>query len=103
MNRATAQYPWILIALLTLAGCSSGTKSESSDTAPATYDPSDLHSNIVYPPVAAENGLEGVVMVTVYLDKTGAIKDAEITTSDNSIFNKEALNAVRNTTFVRQR
>jgi protein TonB len=54
-----------------------------------------LISNIKYPKKAKEQKIEGTVVVTFIIDKTGKVKDAVIKKSENTIFNDEALRLIR--------
>lgn len=65
----------------------------------ARYDEAALMSRISYPEIARNNGIEGTVTVAVHVDPSGRVVDAQIEKSDNLIFNKTALQAIRLTTF----
>lgn len=53
-----------------------------------------LSSNIKYPVVAAENGIEGRVIVQFVVSKTGAISGAKVVRSVDPSLDKEALRVV---------
>lgn len=66
---------------------------------PPVYSIGELQGNATYPPIAKENNLEGKVVMMVYLGKSGKVDKVEVLKSDNSIFDKEAISAVKKTTF----
>ncbi len=66
---------------------------------PPQYSIGELQGNATYPPIAQENNLEGKVVMMVFLSKTGKVDKVQILKSDNSIFDKEAIAAVKRTTF----
>ena len=58
-----------------------------------------LQSNIIYPKIAQQVGIQGKVVVNVLIGKSGEIKKALIVTSDNELLNKAAVEAVQKTKF----
>ena len=66
---------------------------------PPDYNKSELTANANYPPTARENGIEGKVILMVYLSKTGKVDKVEVLRSDYKIFNDEAIAAVKRTQF----
>lgn len=54
-----------------------------------------LASNLRYPPVAAENGIEGRVIVQFVVGKNGDIKNATVVRGVDSALDKEALRVVK--------
>jgi protein TonB len=54
-----------------------------------------LQSNIKYPAMARENGIEGIVYVTFVVDKEGKVKDAKILRGKGAGLDEEALRVVR--------
>lgn len=54
----------------------------------------------VYPEEAKADNLEGIVYVQIWVAKDGSVKDAKIAKSEQPAFNKSALEAVRQWTFV---
>ncbi len=66
---------------------------------PPHYSRSQVTANAVYPPTAAENNLEGRVVLMVYLGKTGSVDRVEVVRSNNPIFDDAAIRAVKQTTF----
>ncbi len=55
--------------------------------------------NPVYPEEARRTGVEGKVMVLLYIDCQGYVKKAEIQKSPNALLSESALNAVINAKF----
>ena len=53
-----------------------------------------LHSNMIYPPAAAEMGLQGQVFVQFVVERDGSISNVEIGRSTDPIFNREAIRVV---------
>ena len=70
-----------------------------ADANPPKYSIGELQGNAAYPQIAQENNLEGKVVMMVYLSKSGKVDKVEVLKSDNSIFDKEAIAAVKKTTF----
>ena len=68
------------------------------DKAPA-IDLNELATNIVYPEDAIRSGLEGKVMVSVFVDKYGEVKKTVIRESTSEIFNNSAIEAIKKTKF----
>jgi periplasmic protein TonB len=54
-----------------------------------------LQSNIKYPAMARENGIEGIVYATFVVDKDGKIRDAKILRGKGAGLDEEALRVVR--------
>ena len=54
-----------------------------------------LQNNIKYPPMARENGIEGIVYVTFVVDKDGKVKDAKILRGRGAGMDEEALRVIR--------
>lgn len=54
-----------------------------------------LQSNIKYPAMARENGIEGIVYVTFVVDRDGKVKDAKILRGKGAGLDEEALRVVR--------
>ncbi|MCB0710708.1 MAG: energy transducer TonB [Ignavibacteriae bacterium] len=69
------------------------------DATPPKYSDGELLSNLKYPTLAEEQGLEGTVYVKVAIDKLGKVQKVTIQRSANSLFNEAATEAVRKTTF----
>ena len=58
--------------------------------------PTLIHQEqVVYPPAALANKLEGRVIVEVVIDESGRVELARIIQSPNPVFNQAALDAVR--------
>lgn len=55
----------------------------------------DIHKNLVYPPVAAENGVEGKVTVSFVVTKNGSIGEVKVARGKDPDLDKEAVRAVR--------
>jgi protein TonB len=53
-----------------------------------------LNSNIKYPVIAAENGIQGRVVVQFVVSKTGAISDAKVLRGVDPSLDREALRVV---------
>lgn len=53
-----------------------------------------LRDNIVYPPLARENKIEGRVVVSFTIGKDGAIRDPEVVRSVDGLLDKEALRVI---------
>ena len=53
-----------------------------------------LNDNINYPPIAAENGIEGRVIVQFVVSKTGAISDVKVARGVDPSLDKEAVRVV---------
>ena len=54
-----------------------------------------LGSNIHYPPVAEENGIQGRVVCTFVVERDGSISDVKVAKSVDPSLDKEALRVVR--------
>ncbi len=54
-----------------------------------------LQNNIKYPPMARENGIEGIVYVTFVVDRDGKVKDAKILRGRGAGMDEEALRVIR--------
>ena len=55
-----------------------------------------LHENIKYPVIAAENGIEGRVIVQFIVSKTGSISDVRVVRGVDPSLDKEAVRVVSN-------
>ncbi len=55
-----------------------------------------LNANIKYPVIAAENGIEGRVIVQFVVSKTGSISDVRVVRGVDPSLDKEAVRVVRN-------
>lgn len=55
-----------------------------------------LHENIKYPVIAAENGIEGRVIVQFIVSKTGSISDVRVVRGVDPSLDKEAVRVVNN-------
>ena len=71
----------------------------TEDHVPPSFSMEELASNLTYPRIAWENGIEGKVYVKVAIDKTGKIQNLSVISSTNKLFNEAALEAVKRTTF----
>jgi protein TonB len=82
------------------------TATESEEAPPPQFVPVEkmpviIHSGVPeYPPLAARADIEGRVIVSVWVDKTGKPKQVLIASSTNDIFNEAALAAARQYLFV---
>lgn len=54
-----------------------------------------ISSNMKYPPIAAENGIEGRVVLRFVVDKTGKVSDISILRSIDPSLDKEAMRVVK--------
>lgn len=54
-----------------------------------------INGNIKYPPIAAENGIEGRVVIRFVVGKDGSVSDAQILRSLDPSCDKEAMRVVR--------
>jgi protein TonB len=54
-----------------------------------------IAENVVYPPIAKENGITGVVYVSYVVDKDGSIKDAKVVRGADPFLDKEAVRVVK--------
>ncbi len=52
-----------------------------------------------YPPIAKDNGIEGVVVVFALVDTDGKVLDTKVVKSSNEIFNEEAVAAIKQWSF----
>jgi TonB family protein len=64
------------------------------------FEADDLVRRVHYPEMARKNGIEGEVMVQVYIEKDGKIGRIRIVRSTNEIFNEEAIHAVQGVKFI---
>jgi len=62
-------------------------------------DLSELQKNVIYPLDARKAGIEGKVIVRVYIDKKGKVKKTEIMITDSDILSQAAIDAVKKTAF----
>lgn len=62
-------------------------------------DLAELQRNVVYPKIAVEAGIEGKVIVNVFVDKYGKVRKTEVIFSESQLLNQAALDAVSKTTF----
>ncbi|MBN2350750.1 MAG: TonB family protein [Bacteroidales bacterium] len=54
-----------------------------------------IQNNLKYPPIAAENGITGSVLVEFVVDTSGYITETRVKRTTNSIFNGSAVSAIR--------
>lgn len=66
----------------------------------AKFDPVELASNVVYPDLAIKNGIQGKVLLSVYIDKTGKPIRIEVESSKSDALSKAAVEAIKRTTFI---
>ncbi|MBN1448674.1 MAG: energy transducer TonB [Bacteroidetes bacterium] len=59
----------------------------------------ELAKQVKYPKEAAEAGIQGTVLVAVYLGKSGSIDALEVKKSTSDILSQAALDAVKNVRF----
>ena len=52
-----------------------------------------------YPPLALKAGLEGKVIVKIWVDRQGKVRQVEVLRSDNDIFNEAAVEAAKKLVF----
>ncbi len=62
-------------------------------------DVSQIASNIVYPRIAKEAGIEGTVILEVLIGPDGKIAKLKVINSDNAILNEAAISAVKKSTY----
>jgi len=62
-------------------------------------DMGELQKNVVYPDVAIKAGIEGKVMISVLIDKSGRVIKTVIRSTSSSLLDKAAIDAVKKTTF----
>ena len=55
-----------------------------------------VYSNIVYPELAIENGIQGRVIVQFTIDKDGSVKDVRVLRGADSTLDKEAVRVISN-------
>lgn len=55
-----------------------------------------VYSNIVYPELAIENGIQGRVTVQFTIDKDGSVKDVRVLRGADSTLDKEAVRVISN-------
>lgn len=61
---------------------------------------SAIRKNIIYPKIAMEAGVEGVVIIQVFIDKKGRVKETIVMKGiPGSGLNEAAMSAIRNTRF----
>lgn len=63
------------------------------------FDYDVLRRSVVYPEMARRNGVEGTVVVKVYVDEQGHVRDIRVHQSDHALLNEAALRGVRGITF----
>lgn len=63
------------------------------------FDYDILRRSVVYPELARRNGVEGTVVVKVYVDEQGHVRDVRVHQSDHALLNEAALRGVRAVTF----
>jgi len=63
------------------------------------FDYDILRRSVVYPELARRNGVEGTVVVKVYVDEQGHVRDVRVHQSDHTLLNEAALRGVRGITF----
>jgi TonB family protein len=63
------------------------------------FDMDELYRRIHYPEMARKNGIEGKVVVQVYVDKTGRPVRTQIAMSDNKLLEDAAVNAIMQVRF----
>lgn len=63
------------------------------------FDYDVLRRSVVYPEMARRNGVEGTVVVKVYVDEQGHVRDVRVHQSDHALLNDAALRGVRGITF----
>jgi len=54
-----------------------------------------IASTVVYPPIAKENGITGVVYVSYVVDRDGSIKDVKVVRGADPFLDKEAVRVVK--------
>ncbi len=62
-------------------------------------DISEISSNIVYPRIAKQAGIEGLVLLNVLVGSDGTIKNVKVEHSDNLLLNEAAISAVKRSTY----
>ncbi|NLO19929.1 MAG: energy transducer TonB [Ignavibacteria bacterium] len=62
-------------------------------------DLAELQKRVVYPDMARQLGIEGRVVIRVYVDKTGKPLRTEVLSTDSDMLNKAAIDAIMKTTF----
>ncbi len=63
------------------------------------FDLADLQKRVVYPDLARKAGIEGRVIIRVFVDKTGKPLKTEVQMTDSDMLNKAAIDAIMKTTF----
>jgi protein TonB len=63
------------------------------------FDMNELHGLVNYPEMARKNGIEGKVVVQVFVDKLGRPAKVQIAESSNRLFDPAAMEAVQKTHF----
>lgn len=63
------------------------------------FDYDILRRSVVYPELARRNGVEGTVVVKVYVDEQGHVRDIRVHQSDHALLNEAAVRGVRGITF----
>jgi TonB family protein len=96
----------VLSALLASAAAASAQDVDTSksnrpipDAVMPSVDVAELGSRIKYPEEARKEGLEGKVVVNVFIDTDGTPIKARVSSSDNELFNQPAIDAVMSMTF----
>jgi TonB family protein len=89
-----------IVLFVLLAGCAGGSSSAttpctSPDVAPQVLQPAQPE----IPPMAAQQGIMGDVVVRVTLDASGAVAATQIVTSPSAILNAAAQQAARASTY----
>lgn len=60
-----------------------------------TTDLNELHKNIIYPETARRAGVEGKVVVRVFVSKTGQVLQSKVQYSESSMLDQAAIDAVK--------
>lgn len=63
------------------------------------FDLLELQENVIYPLEAKKAGIEGKVIVRVYINRNGKVWKTEIISSDSDILSQAAIDAVKKTAF----
>jgi periplasmic protein TonB len=86
-----------LVLMLLTASCSRTMAVKyMADPQPKT----PIVSQIKYPAIAIQKGLEGKVIVAAYIDTLGHVSEIKVESSTEPAFNDAALDAVRATEFI---
>jgi len=108
MNKSISLIALISIITLMLGSCASGNLQDYSakgvfpepeeevkfDT-PPTIDVNQIQEKLVYPETLLNAGIEGKVFMKVLIDIEGEVEDILIEESDNNMFTKAAIEAVK--------